>query len=124
MVNDRRNYTRLSIVDVPVLVYIDGVNFEVTGYVHDISELGMGITIDSDVDISKLSIEPNDEVKIVFCDEVYYSNSTEKFVIMTNCVVRHVETKDNRLLLGGQITDEDFRNYYLKKEMINFRNSF
>ncbi len=123
MINDRRNYTRLSIVDVPILLYIDGVNFEVTGYVHDISELGIGITIDSDIDISQLSIELNDEVKIVFCDEVYYSNSSEKFVIMTNCIVRHIETKNNHLFLGGQVIDEDFHNYYLKKEMVNFRNS-
>lgn len=120
MINDRRSYSRLSIVDVPVLLYVENANFEIEGYVHDISELGIGITIDSDVDVSKINISPNDEIKLVFCDEVYYASNKDKFVIMCDCIVRHVELNDNRLFLGGMISDEDFRNYYLKREMVNF----
>lgn len=120
MINDRRTYTRLSIIDVPVLLYIENVNFEIEGYVHDISELGIGITIDSDVDLSKINIEPNMEVKLVFCDEVYYQAEKDKFVIMCDLVVKHIEVIDNHLFLGGSIADEDFRNYYLRREMVNF----
>ena len=120
MVNDRRSYSRLSIVDVPVLLYIENANFEIEGYVHDISELGIGIAIDPDVDLSKVNIDPNTEVKLVFCDEVYYASHKDKFVIMCDCIVKHAEVKDNRLFLGGAVANEDFRNYYLKKEMVNF----
>ncbi len=120
MYNDRRLYSRLSIVDVPILLYMENTNFEIEGHVHDISELGIGITIDADVDLSRVNIEPNSEVKLVFCDEVYYASHNDKFVIMCNCIVKHVEMRDNRLFLGGAVIDEDYRNYYLKKEMANF----
>lgn len=119
MMEDRRNYTRLSIIDVPVLIYIENVEFEFEGFVHDISELGIGITLSPNTDIDKFNVD--DDIKLVFCDEVYYASAPEKLVIMCECRIRHIETNNNLIFLGGYIQDEDFRKYYLKREMMNFK---
>lgn len=117
MNNDRRKYQRLSIVDVPVLLCLD--DSEVEGHISNISELGIGVSVDKDVDLTKLNIEIDSDIKVVFCDEVFYGDCKDKFVIMCDCTVKHVETVNNNLFLGGTIDDEDFRNYYKKQELVS-----
>lgn len=85
MNNDRRNYQRLSIVDVPVLLCLD--NSEIEGHVSNISELGIGVSVDKDVDLTKLNIEIDSDIKVVFCDEVFYGDCKDKFVIILNVII-------------------------------------
>lgn len=119
MYDDRRLYSRLSIVNVPVMIYVDNVDIEFNGYVHDISEVGIGITIDN-IDITQINIEPNTRLKLVFLDEVYYVDQHDTCVIMCECIVKHIDTINNIIFLGGTVENEDYRKYYLKKEMAVF----
>lgn len=77
----------------------------IEGHISNISELGIGVSVDKDVDLTKLNIEIDSDIKVVFCDEVFYGDCKYKFVIMRDCTVKLVKTV-NKLLIRKLVDDK------------------
>ncbi len=97
-------------------LYVDGAKDEVNASIHDISEIGIGIFIPL-CELKKIHLSIGDEFTFAFCDTVQIGSSCQQYVIVSDCVIRHMDDVANGMIVGGKISNKDYREYYLRKEL-------
>ena len=114
---DNRSYGRYRISGVDACLYAPQITDEANGLVHDISEEGVGIFIPSS-ELTKVDLNLGDVLTFVFCDDVNLSKSFNKSVVVADCIVKHIDDYSDGILVGGRVSNEDYRQYCLNKELI------
>lgn len=113
---DRRGYSRFKVAGVRTCLYVDGAKDEINASIHDISEMGIGIFIPL-YELKKINLSIGDELTFVFCDTVQIGSSGQQYVIVGDCSIKHIDDTEHGIIVGGRISNKDYREYYLRKEL-------
>lgn len=105
---DKRYYRRLKVQNIPILLYTSG--DEITAEIHDISEYGIGIIVNSNIKLDNI-------IRFTICDTVTIGNTHNIYLVNSYCHLKHQEQNNNIIYFGGYVTDSYYHNYYLEKEL-------
>lgn len=113
---DRRNYSRLK-VNIPISVFLtDGT--EVNGYINDISEKGINISLSKGNTL--FVIRERDNITLQFVDRLGYEIPDKNEVIVISAHVLRIDMDGNNVRLGCMVQDNAYEQYVTRKKVDNF----
>lgn len=89
---DRREYSRIN-KEIECTVYNNG--NEYTGVIENISNNGVGVTIDCKLD----DIVDDEIIEIVFCDSLNW-NKESYYICIATVLIRKSEISNNKIFIG------------------------
>lgn len=117
MIFEKREFPRTEI-DVPALI-TDGKNHkEINCMVKNISENGICLEVPIDEYKNDL-IKVGEGVHVQYIDTYQYGRNIETEVLSTECTVRHIKEIGKKIIMGAYITEDDFRSYAIRREIMS-----
>ena len=115
MVNNR-SYTRLE-TDIFANLYESTENKEIPCKVCNISECGICFELPKDTPYTN-RLRKGDGLAFSFVDSFSIGDETETDVLSEKSIIRHItEKKDGSTLIGCYLNKENFRRYFIRKQL-------
>ena len=114
--NERRNYSRTPVA-IEAVVFIPGVNDDISCHVTDVSEKGLCFSLPLEF-INRL--EEGLSIGFHFSDSILFGNSKETYVVTGKGTVKHIERNPDKLHVGCEAKLDELRKYAMKKDAMTY----
>ena len=115
---DKRTYPRVDVV-IPALITEDRNHEEIPCTVRNISENGICFEFNSDGGKYVDSLQKGDAIHFQFIDTYQFGSNIETDVLSNDCTVRHIRICGDMMIIGGYVTEEEFRQYAARRELVS-----
>ncbi|MCR4618448.1 MAG: PilZ domain-containing protein [Lachnospiraceae bacterium] len=114
---DKRTYPRIDVL-IPALITEGRKHREIPCTIKNISETGICFEMPMEEKYLE-SVQKGDAVHFQFIDTYQYGRNIQTDVLSNDCTIRHIRVNGNCITVGGYVTEEDYRKYAVRREIMS-----